>query len=228
MAKMCGKTFSHDWVGSLEEFHSRWWLQTAVMGGGGQEVEESWGGGGGGGEGGLTTCSWKMCTTGIGSHLCANSNTWMESFCKWVKKTLCAIGKAWMESFRKWENPSSVDRLLMSSSYRGKCAPCCLYWTRIMCAGLENRVYQPTWFKKEVDPITGNMLHVFTGKYWEHKAKSQWDICPDIYLWSPLQASSFPFSPQCWRLHSSMHDRHDEGCAYSMVSATALLLGRLP
>ncbi|KAK7505919.1 hypothetical protein BaRGS_00002641 [Batillaria attramentaria] len=47
---------------------------------------------------------------------------------------------------------------------------------------LESKVYHPTWFKKELDPITGNPLHMFNGKYWECKSKGQWDNCPDIYL----------------------------------------------
>ena len=55
-----------------------------------------------------------------------------------------------------------------------------------MCAGLENKVYRPTWFQKENDPITGSLLHVFNGKYWDCKSKQQWEGCPDIYLWSAL------------------------------------------
>ncbi|XP_076452953.1 oxysterol-binding protein 1-like isoform X2 [Babylonia areolata] len=53
---------------------------------------------------------------------------------------------------------------------------------KLKSQGLENRVYQPTWFRKEVDPVTGNLQHVFTGKYWDTKSKQQWDTCPDIYL----------------------------------------------
>lgn len=63
----------------------------------------------------------------------------------------------------------------------------CLLWINYrifchVCAGLENKVYHPTWFQKETDPITGSLLHVYNGKYWDCKAKLQWDNCPDIYL----------------------------------------------
>ena len=51
-----------------------------------------------------------------------------------------------------------------------------------VCAGTENKVYKPTWFQRQTDPITGSLLHVFTGKYWDCKARLQWDMCPDIYL----------------------------------------------
>ncbi|KAK6640657.1 hypothetical protein RUM44_012354 [Polyplax serrata] len=42
-------------------------------------------------------------------------------------------------------------------------------------------VYQPIWFKKEEDPITGSLAHVYTGKYWEAKAKQDWSSCPNIF-----------------------------------------------
>ncbi|XP_025090744.1 oxysterol-binding protein 1-like isoform X2 [Pomacea canaliculata] len=48
--------------------------------------------------------------------------------------------------------------------------------------GREIKPYHPTWFKKEIDSITGNLMHVFTHKYWDSKIKQQWDMCPDIFL----------------------------------------------
>ena len=58
-----------------------------------------------------------------------------------------------------------------------------LAWVCVcVCAGTENKVYKPTWFQRQTDPITGSLLHVFTGKYWDCKARLQWDMCPDIYL----------------------------------------------
>ncbi|XP_067136347.1 oxysterol-binding protein 1 isoform X2 [Centruroides vittatus] len=42
--------------------------------------------------------------------------------------------------------------------------------------------YEPVWFKKQKDPVTGNPIHIFTNQYWECKAKQDWSICPDIYL----------------------------------------------
>jgi hypothetical protein len=41
--------------------------------------------------------------------------------------------------------------------------------------------YEPNWFRKEKDRYTGNMLHVFGGRYWECKRKQEWAVCPDIF-----------------------------------------------
>ncbi|XP_022252408.1 oxysterol-binding protein 1-like [Limulus polyphemus] len=42
--------------------------------------------------------------------------------------------------------------------------------------------YEPIWFKKETDPVTGNPVHIFQGKYWESKTKQDWSACPNIFL----------------------------------------------
>jgi len=42
--------------------------------------------------------------------------------------------------------------------------------------------WEPVWFKKDTDPTTGNLIHIFTGEYWECKDKQDWKKCPDIYL----------------------------------------------
>lgn len=42
--------------------------------------------------------------------------------------------------------------------------------------------YEPVWFKKEMDTITGNPIHVYQGEYWACKEEGRWDRCPSIYL----------------------------------------------
>ncbi|XP_013788509.2 oxysterol-binding protein 1-like [Limulus polyphemus] len=42
--------------------------------------------------------------------------------------------------------------------------------------------YEPIWFRKQTDPITGNPVHIYQGKYWESKAKQDWNACQDIFL----------------------------------------------
>ncbi|RWS12708.1 hypothetical protein B4U79_11050 [Dinothrombium tinctorium] len=42
--------------------------------------------------------------------------------------------------------------------------------------------YEPIWFKKRKDPITGNPVHVYEGEYWSAKEKQDWDRCPNIFL----------------------------------------------
>ncbi|KAL8613978.1 hypothetical protein ACOMHN_023213 [Nucella lapillus] len=48
--------------------------------------------------------------------------------------------------------------------------------------GAEAPEYQPVWFRKETDAMTGNSLHVYTGHYWRCREEQQWDNCPDIFL----------------------------------------------
>jgi len=50
--------------------------------------------------------------------------------------------------------------------------------------GKEYVGYQPKWFTKDKDPQTGNVIHKYTGEYWECKEKQDWSRCPDIFLWS--------------------------------------------
>ncbi|GBM53085.1 Oxysterol-binding protein 1 [Araneus ventricosus] len=52
-------------------------------------------------------------------------------------------------------------------------------------AAAEGRPYQgyePIWFTKETDEITGNPVHKFKGEYWKCKENQDWSRCPDIYL----------------------------------------------
>lgn len=42
--------------------------------------------------------------------------------------------------------------------------------------------YEPIWFKKQTDPITGNLVHIYCGEYWSSKEKQDWSKCPKIYL----------------------------------------------
>lgn len=58
-----------------------------------------------------------------------------------------------------------------------------VYFFRI--SGQPYRPYEPIWFKQEKDPITGSLVHVYNGKYWEAKEKKDWSMCPDIFwYWS--------------------------------------------
>jgi len=41
--------------------------------------------------------------------------------------------------------------------------------------------YDPIWFTKDKDPLTGNVIHVFKGDYWTCKEKQDWSRCPDIF-----------------------------------------------
>ncbi|XP_019871821.2 oxysterol-binding protein 1 isoform X2 [Aethina tumida] len=41
--------------------------------------------------------------------------------------------------------------------------------------------YKPVWFEQQRDEETDVVTHVYTGKYWEAKAKQDWSMCPDIF-----------------------------------------------
>lgn len=42
--------------------------------------------------------------------------------------------------------------------------------------------YEPKWFRKQIDPQTGNIIHLYTDEYWSCKERQDWSRCPDIYL----------------------------------------------
>ncbi|XP_067650187.1 oxysterol-binding protein 1-like isoform X1 [Haliotis asinina] len=48
--------------------------------------------------------------------------------------------------------------------------------------GNEYKMYEPKWFRKEVDSTTGSLIHTYTGEYWQCKKEQNWDRCPDIFL----------------------------------------------
>ncbi|XP_026284564.1 oxysterol-binding protein 1 isoform X2 [Frankliniella occidentalis] len=48
-------------------------------------------------------------------------------------------------------------------------------------AGQSYPPYEPIWFKKEKEPWTGQICHIYNGNYWVCKEKQQWDVCPDIF-----------------------------------------------
>ena len=35
--------------------------------------------------------------------------------------------------------------------------------------------YTPVWFKKEYDPLSNSMMHVYKGGYWEQKKTGSWE-----------------------------------------------------
>ena len=39
----------------------------------------------------------------------------------------------------------------------------------------------PVWFSKEFDQLTGSMMHVYKGGYWEAKTKQDWSHLPQIF-----------------------------------------------
>jgi len=50
-----------------------------------------------------------------------------------------------------------------------------------MTEGKPFKDYEPLWFVKEKDKWTGNVIHAYTGRYWEAKKKQDWKGCPNIF-----------------------------------------------
>lgn len=44
-----------------------------------------------------------------------------------------------------------------------------------------NIQYEPLWFSKTKDQLTGNMIYTYNGKYWNSKKASDWSNCPDLF-----------------------------------------------
>lgn len=41
--------------------------------------------------------------------------------------------------------------------------------------------YEPVWFNKEVEPVTGNLIHIYKDEYWDCKSNQDWSKCPNIF-----------------------------------------------
>ncbi|KAJ7427043.1 Oxysterol-binding protein 2 [Willisornis vidua] len=47
--------------------------------------------------------------------------------------------------------------------------------------GKDYEGYIPLWFERKVDTVTGELICVYKGGYWEAKDKQDWSVCPDIF-----------------------------------------------
>nr|XP_026653113.1 oxysterol-binding protein 2 [Zonotrichia albicollis] len=47
--------------------------------------------------------------------------------------------------------------------------------------GKDYEGYLPLWFERKVDAVTGELICVYKGGYWEAKDKQDWSVCPDIF-----------------------------------------------
>ncbi|KAG7458542.1 hypothetical protein MATL_G00221590 [Megalops atlanticus] len=41
--------------------------------------------------------------------------------------------------------------------------------------------YKALWFDRCEDPVTGEVMHIYKGGYWEAKEQGNWEACPDIF-----------------------------------------------
>ncbi|XP_007437716.1 oxysterol-binding protein 2-like, partial [Python bivittatus] len=47
--------------------------------------------------------------------------------------------------------------------------------------GKDYEGYIPLWFERKVDPMTGELICIYKGGYWESKEKHDWSQCPSIF-----------------------------------------------
>uniref|UniRef100_A0A8C3GY75 Oxysterol-binding protein n=1 Tax=Corvus moneduloides TaxID=1196302 RepID=A0A8C3GY75_CORMO len=47
--------------------------------------------------------------------------------------------------------------------------------------GKDYEGYIPLWFERKVDAVTGELICVYKGGYWEAKDRQDWSVCPDIF-----------------------------------------------
>uniref|UniRef100_A0A670ZQY1 Oxysterol-binding protein n=2 Tax=Pseudonaja textilis TaxID=8673 RepID=A0A670ZQY1_PSETE len=50
-----------------------------------------------------------------------------------------------------------------------------------LAEGKDYKGYTPLWFERKVDPLTGELMCVYKGGYWESKEKQDWSQCPSIF-----------------------------------------------
>lgn len=41
--------------------------------------------------------------------------------------------------------------------------------------------WKPVWFKKEMDPLTNMLTHVYKGEYWDRKKQQDWTDLPQLW-----------------------------------------------
>ena len=70
--------------------------------------------------------------------------------------------------------------------------------------------YEPIWFEKQKDSITGNPVHVFRNDYWSCKQKQDWSKCPAIF--------DLKSSPSLEAIES--YDQQQQAAASSLLSAS--------
>ncbi|XP_050409853.1 oxysterol-binding protein 1 isoform X2 [Patella vulgata] len=81
----------------------------------------------------------------------------------------------------KWDE-SNNSKLLLEEKQRASRRKREAEAEKAAAEGRDFPPYTATWFKKDKDPITGNQIHQFTGKYWNCKSRQDWSSCPDIFL----------------------------------------------
>ena len=45
----------------------------------------------------------------------------------------------------------------------------------------EGEAWSPLWFEEVVDQDSGDKFYKINDKYWEHKKRKDWSVCPDIF-----------------------------------------------
>ncbi|NXC88369.1 OSBP2 protein, partial [Cercotrichas coryphoeus] len=73
--------------------------------------------------------------------------------------------------------PSQLLGQLWDCGVLGGAAPL----TPVLPPGKDYEGYTPLWFERKVDALTGELLCVYKGGYWEAKDRQDWSICPDIF-----------------------------------------------
>lgn len=89
----------------------------------------------------------------------------------------------------RWEEANSVKILLEEKQRASRKVRESLAETAAE-QGKDYVGYEPKWFRKENDPQTGNIIHIYTGEYWKCKEKQDWSRCPDIYVGQPSPDAS--------------------------------------
>lgn len=56
-----------------------------------------------------------------------------------------------------------------------------LFGNKVPLSGASHENYQALWFERSEDRITGEMVHIYKGGYWEAKERGKWEGCPDIF-----------------------------------------------
>ena len=81
--------------------------------------------------------------------------------------------KWWIKIILNWSKGDEANQVKLKLEENQR--------TRIKQKEKQGVKYEPTWFKKTIDPATNEPIYTFENKYWGCKQKQDWSKCPQIF-----------------------------------------------
>ncbi|XP_037946907.1 oxysterol-binding protein 1 isoform X2 [Teleopsis dalmanni] len=80
----------------------------------------------------------------------------------------------------KWDE-SNVQKIRLEEKQRAKRRERESEAESAASAGRPYPPYESIWFTRQKEEGVESVVHIYNGRYWEHKRDQDWSICPDLY-----------------------------------------------